>query len=86
MELIIFGQRSFYGAKPRNSVRREKELECNGSDKDISSVVSSQNACMNWFFVTECLKTNIILFVRKYQSLFHREISTLLLERSSFEI
>jgi hypothetical protein len=64
-ELIIFGQQPLYRTKLRNSVFRENELGYNGSDKDISNVISSQNACMNWHFVTECLKTNtrIILCV-----------------------
>jgi len=62
-ELIIFGQQPFYGAELRNYVCRENEMEYNGSDKDISNAVSGQNACMNWLFVTECLKTNITLCI-----------------------
>jgi len=59
----IFGQNPFYRTKVRKSVFRENELGYNGSDKHNSNVISSQNACMNWLFVTECLKTNIILCI-----------------------
>jgi hypothetical protein len=61
--MIIFGQKQFYRTKFRNSVFRENELGYNGSCKVISNVISSQNACMNWLFVTECLKTNAILCI-----------------------